>query len=401
MSDYLTYEVEAIGSINLEGNIIPMEWFNYLKLDSGKPDTISILILSDIVYWYRPTIIRDELTGRIIGYKKKFKADILQRSYSDFESLLGFSEKQTREALIRLEKKNLLERVFRHINVSGRTIANVMFIKIKPQAISSITNKFEGGISTKGNIPFPASKHLFPFRETRGSINVNTNTETTTEITTKNSLSTMRTNKIKKSNNLENAIGEREHEIIKIWNDIVEKKLGREIIFTSDRVNLLNKRLKDFFNNDLSQWSEFCQKITRSDFLMGEKTDFRIHLDWALEKGNLIKIIEGTYNREEKKNNKELDPQQEEYELIEDLKNLNVPEFWFDLMIELLKKYGIPTYKSWFHKKLHFNSFKNGILELKAFSKFGSNYIKEHYFDEILNICKSRVKKFKDLKIVV
>ena len=37
-----------------------------------------------------------------------WKSDLLQRSYGDFENLLGFSEKQTREALIRLEKRNIL-----------------------------------------------------------------------------------------------------------------------------------------------------------------------------------------------------------------------------------------------------------------------------------------------------
>ena len=75
MNTNLTKEVESIGSISFEGNIIPMEWFNHILCDSGKPDAIAIMILSDIVYWYRPTIVRNESTGTIIGYRKKFKAD--------------------------------------------------------------------------------------------------------------------------------------------------------------------------------------------------------------------------------------------------------------------------------------------------------------------------------------
>ncbi len=31
------------------------------------------MFLADIVYWYRPTEVRDELTGQIVGYKTKIK----------------------------------------------------------------------------------------------------------------------------------------------------------------------------------------------------------------------------------------------------------------------------------------------------------------------------------------
>ena len=93
-----TSEVEAIGSLHFEGNIIPMEWFNHIISDSGKPDLVSIMILSDVIYWYRPTILRDESTGKIKSYKKKFKADLLQRSYNDIENLFGFTRSQIKES---------------------------------------------------------------------------------------------------------------------------------------------------------------------------------------------------------------------------------------------------------------------------------------------------------------
>lgn len=54
-----------------------MEWFSRITFDNGRPDTNAILILSDIVYWYRPTVIRDERTGMVTGYRKKLKADLL------------------------------------------------------------------------------------------------------------------------------------------------------------------------------------------------------------------------------------------------------------------------------------------------------------------------------------
>ncbi|MGQ0979487.1 hypothetical protein ACT4V8_13270 [Acinetobacter baumannii] len=73
--------VDKIASLNIEGNVIPANWFNTFKLENGKPDTNAVILLSEIVYWHRPTIVRDEDSGHIVSVKKKFKADLLQRSY--------------------------------------------------------------------------------------------------------------------------------------------------------------------------------------------------------------------------------------------------------------------------------------------------------------------------------
>nr|WP_232204056.1 hypothetical protein [Atopobium sp. oral taxon 810] len=42
----------------------------------------SALILADIVYWYRVTEVRDEQSGEVVGMRKKFRADMLQRNTS-------------------------------------------------------------------------------------------------------------------------------------------------------------------------------------------------------------------------------------------------------------------------------------------------------------------------------
>ena len=134
-------DVLEISNINFEGNIIPIEWFQHLKLDNGKTDMNSIILLSDIVYWYRPTTIRNETTGQPIGYKKKFRADLLQRGYKDFEALFNLSREQIKNALQRLEKFGLIKRVFRNLQVQGSTIANVMYIQIFPAKVREITDK--------------------------------------------------------------------------------------------------------------------------------------------------------------------------------------------------------------------------------------------------------------------
>ena len=46
--------VAEIGKIHVEGNLIPHPWYQRIRLESGKPDLPAIIILAEIIYWYRP-----------------------------------------------------------------------------------------------------------------------------------------------------------------------------------------------------------------------------------------------------------------------------------------------------------------------------------------------------------
>lgn len=93
MSRYApTPEVMAIGQINISGNVTPATWWKYIRLPSGRPDATAIALLSEIVYWYRPTEVRDEHTGALLGYRKRFQGDKLQRSYQAFAEQFGFGK---------------------------------------------------------------------------------------------------------------------------------------------------------------------------------------------------------------------------------------------------------------------------------------------------------------------
>ena len=72
--------VDAVGQMNITGNIIPEAWYKTIVNEKGKVNLLAVHILSDIVYWYRPTEVRDENTLSVT-YEKKFKDnDFLQRS---------------------------------------------------------------------------------------------------------------------------------------------------------------------------------------------------------------------------------------------------------------------------------------------------------------------------------
>ncbi|WP_226996185.1 hypothetical protein [Candidatus Protochlamydia sp. W-9] len=84
----------------------------------------------------------------MVGYGKKFKDDLLQLNYKYFNKKFGFSEIQSRNALIYLENKGLIFREFRAMKIGPDLLNNVMYIGIYPEKISSITQQTNHSLST-------------------------------------------------------------------------------------------------------------------------------------------------------------------------------------------------------------------------------------------------------------
>ena len=106
---------------------------------SGKPNLTAIIILADIVYWYKPTEIRDEGTGQIIGVRKKFKSDLLQRSYQQLSEQFGISKKEATNAVVFLEKLGVVKRVFRTISMNGIVVNNVLYLELIVDRLKELT----------------------------------------------------------------------------------------------------------------------------------------------------------------------------------------------------------------------------------------------------------------------
>lgn len=135
----ITLEVEAVGQMHFEGNVIPHMWYHNIKFPNGKTDLVSICILAEIVYWYRPTYERDETTGKLISINKKFEGDALRKSKEDLAEHLGLSERQVKESLARLEKLGVIEREFRTLKKDRLILPNVCFIKLNPLMLKEVT----------------------------------------------------------------------------------------------------------------------------------------------------------------------------------------------------------------------------------------------------------------------
>ena len=134
--------VDAMGRIRITGNVIPPRWYREILRDNGRPDHLAVTLLSDIVYWYRPVEVRDEITGQVIGLRKKFKGDLLQKTYEQYANQFGESKRTIKAALDRLEALGLIKKVFRDIVLeSGMKIPNVMYIAIHPGRIEEISHE--------------------------------------------------------------------------------------------------------------------------------------------------------------------------------------------------------------------------------------------------------------------
>lgn len=180
----LPVSVIEVGKMNIEGNITPHSWYDNLTLENGKPNLVAITILADLLYWHRPTEVRNETTGRISGYRKKFRANKLQRSYQYYVDLYNFGKEQTKNAFNYLEELGLITREFRHFTSdTGTPMSNVMFVDLIPDKVREITysrlEKAHIGIDT----------HMGGHENRDGmGIDTDTYTETTTETTTENNV---------------------------------------------------------------------------------------------------------------------------------------------------------------------------------------------------------------------
>lgn len=117
---------------------IPETWYKNIRRGNS-PHGLAILVLWDLLYWYKWSEIRNEGTGLVVGYKKKFRADLLQRSYGAISEKFGVSKRQATEIIIFLEKLGVLKRVFRTLKTQDLTVSNVLFIELVPSKIREIS----------------------------------------------------------------------------------------------------------------------------------------------------------------------------------------------------------------------------------------------------------------------
>ncbi len=149
--------VDAMGSLNITGNVIPAIWYKTVLKENGKPYLLAIAILADIVYWYRPMEMRNQATGQILGWKKKFSGDILRQSYQYYADLFGESKKTVKAAIDRLEELCVVRREFRTVSYGEGLISNnVMYLELIPGQLYQLTYPETEPDHGRKEKPYPA-----------------------------------------------------------------------------------------------------------------------------------------------------------------------------------------------------------------------------------------------------
>ena len=203
--------VDAMGEINISGNVTPQIWYKTILRENGKPYLLAIAILADIVYWYRPVEVRDEQSGGTIGWKKRFKADLLQKSYRQYAELFGESLRSIEAAMKHLQSIGVITRVPRDIKTeNGAVLYNVTFLQLNVKRLYEITypsedlvqnfvggtTKFcttpynEKGEGVQNNVPGTTKECSRVLQNNVGGTTefCTTNTENTTKNTTENTI---------------------------------------------------------------------------------------------------------------------------------------------------------------------------------------------------------------------
>ena len=182
--------VDQLGKIELTGNIIPEAWYKTIVNNKNHVNCMAMLILADIVYWYKPVEIRDE-SGLHVRYAKRFKdKDYLQRSYEQLCDKFNISKKQARDCIVMLEELGVIKRHLRTINTPSGKTPNVLYIELIPSRLCELTfpdNNNNGSSSDDSecvDTSLQICRDLPTKKETHVSEKVDTNTENTTEIST-------------------------------------------------------------------------------------------------------------------------------------------------------------------------------------------------------------------------
>jgi hypothetical protein len=353
------------------------------------------IILQQVHYWLDPRINNNIRNGMLWVYN----------TYNQWSKQFPFwSEVTIRRTIKSLESKKLLISDNFNKNSFAKQKWYTIDYTVLAKLEKSLKNKTDS--SSSDQIDRTSDQIDQSDRSKRSEVPINLiasyiDTKNTSETTQENSLSLLSNVDKIKDNNLSSKTKEREREnqMLKIWNEIIEFKNEDHKKLTSKREKLLNLRLKEFFNCDISLWKDFCKKIVSSKFLMGEVTNFRIQLDWVLEEDNMIKVLENSYKVGDRTITENKDSNLIEQELMDELQRSDTPEFWQQMMLILMKEKGVPTFRSWFKKNLY-NNFKDGVLEIKAFSKFEADWQTQHFFDDIFKACKKTIANFKELKII-
>ncbi|MFV0570361.1 MAG: replication protein [Citrobacter portucalensis] len=299
-----TSTVMAIGKMNITGNVIPSNWWHHIKLPGGEPDSTAIILLSEIVYWYRPVEVRDEASGRSIGWRKRFHADKLQRTYQSFATQFGFSKRKATDAIKRLRDAGLITTELRTVEAGdGLIIPNVLYIEPVPAAIEKIMSG--DPVTSNCNTPHDLAEAASQSDVDAPTSNCKTNTETTTETTTeiKNKVTLTGDDSPSEENQNQKTTQRKQPPRIDyqayfdLYNDILGDRLPFAKDITDKRKAALKRLLPKLKTPNLDGFAAYLKAFAKQAqaFYFGDnERGWKANVDFMLRESTLVGVREGT-----------------------------------------------------------------------------------------------------------
>lgn len=200
--------VDEITQLKFDGNTIPNTWYCHIKYETKKKqifkaDILSINILADLIYWYRASEIREDETGKTIGYKKKFKADKYQKWYSAWAEKFGVTKRQIQTSMKILVDFGIVNREVTTLTTEqGLKLTGVTYFEPVVEKIKYINTPVAENhppIYLQCNTP-QQNKYDPPQKNVGGGTKKREDTETPTKNPTKNPTDTVGAKSDKKEN---------------------------------------------------------------------------------------------------------------------------------------------------------------------------------------------------------
>ncbi|MBO4617489.1 MAG: hypothetical protein J5717_09040 [Lachnospiraceae bacterium] len=171
--------VDAVGKMNITGNVIPEAWYNTIVNSKGKLNMVAALVLSEIVYWYRPREIKKEDSNEV-EYQKRFQDDeFVQLGYNYLCKKFNLTVGPVREGIKLLESLGVVKRHLKDVKTRMGTLHNVVYIELIPEGLERVT--YPANVPDSDNTPSPTCDDILRKIETYPSDTGMTNTEITCE----------------------------------------------------------------------------------------------------------------------------------------------------------------------------------------------------------------------------
>lgn len=173
------------------------------------------------------------------------------------------------------------------------------------------------------------------------------------------------------------------NKMFKIWLDTVESSLSKheKTIITPWRYRKLREALRDSFENDLTRWQAYCERIEANDFLMGGgQRGWKASFDWALKPESIQKVLKGIYTGQRETRSERASRLQNERPVQEC--DVQGSATWKKFAVKMSEMIGGEKFRTWFETVTPVD-FEGERPRIQCKGNFQRDWIERNFFQQI------------------